>query len=142
DFSINALYYNIADFSVIDYTQGMLDIKNRTLRIIGDPEKRYNEDPVRLLRAVRFAGKSNLTIHPETEAPLHQLSYLIQQVSTARLFTEVLKFFEGGSLLPTFRLLRHYKLIEQLFPQTAESLKHEENVSLIELALKNTDHRI
>jgi len=142
DFSINALYYNIADFTVLDYTNAMDDIKHRRLRIIGDPEKRFHEDPVRLIRAARFAGKLNLTISPETETPLKELSYLLQNVSPARLFQEVLKFFEEGALLNTFHLFRKYKLVEQLFPETAGSLTHENALKLIEDALSNTDQRL
>lgn len=142
DFSVNALYYNIADFSVIDYTGGMPDIQARQLRMIGEPEKRFHEDPVRLLRAVRFAGKLNLTIATETEVHIRVLSHLLQNVSSARLFTEVVKFFEGGSLAHTFKLLNHYKLLHQLFAQTAECLQHDEAMKLIELALVNTDARL
>lgn len=142
DFSINALYYNIADFSVVDYVSGMQDIKTRTLRMIGDPEKRYLEDPVRLLRAVRFVGKLNLTISPETEMHIVHLSYLLQNVSSARLFQEVLKFFQEGELLNTFNLLQKYKLFEKLFPQTAGGLHHPKIAKLIELALSNTDQRL
>lgn len=142
DFTINALYYNIADFSVVDYTGGMLDIKSRTLRIIGDAEKRFHEDPVRLLRAARFMGKLNLNISPETEAPIKQLSHLLQHVSPARLFHEVLKLFEDGALLDTIKLLKKYHLLEQLFPQTAAALQHPLTEKLIDLALANTEARL
>ncbi len=142
DFSINALYYNIADFSVVDYANGMSDIKARLLRIIGNPELRYREDPVRLLRAARFMGKLKLNISPETEAPITHLSYLLQQVSSARLFQEVLKIFEGGALIDTFHLLQKYKLFEQLFPQTAALLHQNETIKLLEVALTNTDTRL
>lgn len=144
DFSVNALYYNIADFSVVDYVGGMQDVKDRVLRMIGDPEKRFHEDPVRMLRGVRFVGKLNLTICPETEIHITKLSYLLQQVSSARLFQEVLKFFQEGALLNTFSLLQKYKLFEQLFPQTAASMKHAGTTTakLIEHALANTDQRL
>lgn len=143
DFTVNALYYNIADFTVVDYLKGMDDIRARMLRVIGQPEKRYHEDPVRLLRAIRFMGKLNLSIHPETEEPIMRLSYLIQNVSSARLFQEVLKFFQESGLFTTFQLLKKYKLLEQLFPQTSESLlHHQEANTLVESALKNTDDRI
>lgn len=143
DFTINALYYSIADFSVLDYVKGMEDIKTGTLRIIGHPEKRYQEDPVRLLRAVRIMAKLNLNINPETEEPIIRLSHSLNQVSPARLYQEVLKFFHEGALLKTFLLLEKYKLFSQLFPQTAESIQHNAIASqLIEQALKDTDERI
>lgn len=142
DFTVNALYYNIADFSVVDYIQGMEDIKTRSLRIIGDPEQRFKEDPVRLLRAVRIMGKLRLQICPKTEASIRGLSHLLQQVSSARLFQEVLKFFGEGELLPTFKLLQKYHLFSQLFPQTAAFLQHDTVATLVEIALQNTDARL
>jgi poly(A) polymerase len=141
DFSINALYYNVADFSVVDYTGGMQDIKSRTLRIIGDPEQRFLEDPVRLVRAVRFLGKLNITPSPETEKPLLEMSHLLQHVSPARLFQEVLKLFQEGATAATFKLLEKYNLLQQLFPQTAESMTQTETRKLLEEALQSTDQR-
>ncbi len=141
DFSINALYYNIADFSVVDYAGGMQDIKNKTLRMIGEPEQRFLEDPVRLLRAVRFLGKLNITPSKETETPLKQLGHLLENVSSARLFQEVLKLFQEGATAPTFHLLEKYHLLKQLFPQTAESLAQPETRKLLEVALQATDVR-
>lgn len=142
DFSINALYYNIADFSVVDYIGGMEDIKTQRLRMIGDPELRFREDPIRLLRAARFMGKLKLTISPETESPMTDLSFLLEHVSPSRLFSEVLKFFADGALLNTFHLLQRYKLFPKLFPQTASSLERPEVLKFIEMALANTDLRL
>lgn len=142
DFSINALYYNIADFSVIDYTGGMQDLQQRMIKMIGQPEQRYQEDPVRLLRAIRFMAKLNLNISSETEEPLLRLSHLLDSVSSARLFQEVLKIFQGGALLQTVKLLQKYHLFAKLFPQTAETLHKPETMQLLELALRNTDARI
>ncbi|MFO1434899.1 MAG: polynucleotide adenylyltransferase PcnB [Gammaproteobacteria bacterium] len=96
DFTVNALYYNIADFSIVDYVGGMADIEAGQIRLIGDPSERYREDPVRLLRAVRFAVKLGLNIHHDTEAPIFELGHLLQQIPSARLFEEVLKLFLGG----------------------------------------------
>lgn len=93
DFTVNALYYNIADFSVVDYTGGMNDLKNKTIRMIGDPVQRYHEDPIRLLRAIRLAAKLNFKIDLQTEAPLKNLSHLLQHVPESRLFDELLKLF-------------------------------------------------
>lgn len=142
DFTINGLYYNIADFSVIDYIGGMQDIKTRTLRIIGDAVPRYHEDPVRLLRAVRFMGKLDLNIAPDTEKPLSELHHLLQKVSPARLFLEVVKLFQEGAMLPTFQLLRKYKLFQELFPATHACLENERALKLIEEALLSTDSRV
>jgi poly(A) polymerase len=142
DFTVNALYYNIADFSILDYTGGMQDLDKKLLRMIGNPEQRFHEDPVRLLRAMRFVGKLNLTISPETEEPILKLSYLLTHVSPARLFQEVLKFFQEGATLPTFKLLQKYNLFGQLFPQTAELLDDPITQKLIETALGSTDQRL
>jgi len=141
DFTVNALYYNVADYSVVDYMKGMDDIKGNMLRMIGDPTQRFHEDPVRLLRAVRFVGKLNLEIHPEVEDALVNLNYLLSHVSPARLFQEVLKFFQEGPRISTFKLLLKYQLFDQLFPQTAVFLKQPETIHLIEKALENTDQR-
>lgn len=142
DFRMNALYYNIADFSVIDYTGGIYDIKDKILHMIGEPEQRFHEDPVRLLRAVRFLAKLNLDITPETEQPLMRLSYLLGHVSSGRLYQEVLKFFQEGATLKTVSLLQKYKLFIQLFPQTEICLNNPEAVKLMTEALKNTDQRV
>lgn len=142
DFTINGLYYNIADFSILDFANGMEDIKTRTLRLIGDPEKRYLEDPVRMLRAIRFMGKLSLSISPETEKPIFELSHLLQKVSSARLYLEVVKLFQEGATLPTFRLLCKYRLFKELFPAVDMQLHHADAVKLIETALMNTDQRI
>jgi poly(A) polymerase len=142
DFTINALYYNVEDFSIIDYTSGMADLKAKLLRIIGNPEQRFHEDPVRLLRAIRLVGKLGLTISPETEEPILKLSHLLTHVSPARLFTEVLKFFQEGAALQTFRLLQKYHLFTQIFPQTDACLDNPATVQLIEQALTSTDERI
>lgn len=142
DFTINALYYNIADFSVVDYAGGMHDIEDKLLRIIGDPEQRFTEDPIRLLRAVRFLGKLNLHVSPETETLLNQLSHLLEHVSSARLFQEVLKLFQEGATASTFQLLQKYHLFEQLFPQTAPLLGQSETKILLDEALAATDARI
>ena len=143
DFTINALYYNIADFTIIDYTGGIPDLQTKTLRMIGDPDLRFHEDPVRLLRAIRFVGKLDLTISPETETHVLALNNLLENVSPARLFQEVLKFFQEGATLQTFKLLKKYNLFGQLFPQTADVLvSHPETERLLEEALRSTDERL
>ncbi len=145
DFSVNSLYYNIRDFSVVDFVGGIDDLRNGVLRLIGDPDQRYREDPVRMLRAVRFAAKLGFRIHPASEKPLFELGYLLEAVPPARLFEEVLKLFLGGDALKCFELLRHYHLFEHLFPATEDSLAEEEEgfpPTLLVRALANTDQRI
>ena len=145
DFTVNALYYDIHDFSVIDYVGGVPDLKAGILRVIGDPETRYREDPVRMLRAVRFAAKLGFKLEDKTAAPIRELAPLLASVPAARMFEEVLKLFHGGYALETYELLRHYGLFRYLFPLTEKSLEHEEEgfpVTLVPRALANTDARV
>ena len=145
DFTVNALYYNIRDFSVIDYIDGVEDLRAGILRVIGDPESRYREDPVRMLRAVRFAAKLGFRIEPKTAEPIRELAPLLTTVPAARMFEEVLKLFHGGYALETYEMLRHYGLFQHLFPLTEKSMEQEENsfpVTLVPRALANTDARI
>lgn len=144
DFTVNALYYSIRDFSVIDYTGGMEDHRNAVIRLIGDPLVRYREDPVRMLRAVRFAVKLGFSLHPGTEKPLFELADLLQSIPSARLYDEVLKLFLAGYGLQTFEMLRHYGLFGILFPLTDRCLATEAHdfprLFLIR-ALENSDIR-
>ncbi len=145
DFTVNALYYNIADFSIVDYVGGVEDIKAGRIRFIGEPEARYREDPVRMLRAIRFAAKLGFSIDSKTESPIPKLTSLLNDIPPARLFEEVNKLFLGGCALQTFEQLRHYGLFGQLFPQIEKILKEEENHfphMLVIRALENTDQRI
>lgn len=145
DFTINALYYNIADFSVVDYVGGLEDLKKRQLRMIGDPEVRYREDPVRMLRAARLAAKLELNIESATAAPMLKLAGLLREVSPARLFDETSKLFLMGSAEATFDCLRTHALFEELFPLTAKALKQDvegKTEALIRRALANTDTRV
>ncbi|MBN8241203.1 polynucleotide adenylyltransferase PcnB [Marinobacter hydrocarbonoclasticus] len=142
DFTINALYYCIRDFSIIDFANGVQDLKNRQIRLIGDPETRYREDPVRMLRAIRFAAKLDFEIEPETETPIRELAPLLAHIPPARLFDEVLKLFSAGHGEATYRLLQDYGLLAPLFPETARALDAGEPDELILQALRNTDARI
>lgn len=145
DFTINALYYNIADFSVVDFAGGMRDLKHRLIRMIGDPIKRYHEDPVRMLRAVRFAAKLGLKIHQESEQPIFEFSGLLLNVPPARLFEEIVKIFFNGSALASFDLLRHYGLFALLFSQTEACLVDDKAAKifhqLLIIALTQADQR-
>ena len=145
DFTVNALYYDIRNFSVLDYVGGVADLKAGILRMIGDPEMRHREDPVRMLRAVRFAAKLAFKIEERTAAPIRELAHLLASVPAARMFEEVLKLFHGGYALETFELLRHYGLFRFLFPLTEKTLEREEGgfpVTLVPRALANTDARL
>lgn len=146
DFTINALYYNIADFSVVDFMKGMQDLHTNTLCIIGDPDVRFREDPVRILRAIRFAAKLSFKIAPKTEAAISPTANLLKHVSPARVYDEVIKLFSAGSGEQTFSLLRQHKLLGYLFPATDkllhDPLLHQEVDYFIMLMLRNTDVRI
>ena len=145
DFTINSLYYSVADFSIRDYVGGLRDLRNSVVRLIGDPETRYREDPVRMLRAVRFAAKLNMTISPETGEPIPRLATLINDVPPARLFEESLKLLQTGHGYDTYELLREYQLFQPLFPTiTRYFTEHGDSPMerIIAQVLKNTDTRI
>ena len=145
DFTVNALYYNIRDFSLVDYTGGMHDHTAGVLRLIGDAERRYREDPVRMLRAVRFAVKLGFRLHPDTERPIPQLADLLHGIPAARLYDECLKLFLAGYAVQTFEMLRHYGLLTPLFPATERCLALEDEGFprvFIAQALSNTDARL
>ncbi|CZF83613.1 Poly(A) polymerase I precursor [Grimontia celer] len=145
DFTVNALYYNIDDFSVRDYAGGVEDLKNRVIRLIGDPETRYREDPVRMLRAVRFAAKLDMQINEATAAPIPALAHLLRDIPAARLFEESLKLLQSGNGLDTYRLLRDYNLFSPLFPILDEHFTEDRSSKcekMLELVLKSTDDRV
>ena len=145
DFTANGLYYNIDDFSIWDFVDGLRDVHARRLTMIGDPDTRYREDPVRMLRAVRFAAKLDFSIEPATEQPIRELAYLLDGVPAARLFDECLKLFLSGFGANAFRLLQQYGLFEHLFPMAAAAMKlppYAYAQEMLELGLANTDARI
>ena len=141
DFTVNALYYRIEDFSLIDHVGALEDIEQRRLRTIGDPEQRYREDPVRMLRAVRLAAKLDLSIEAVTEEPLFELGYLLETVPQARLFDEAVKLLLAGHGVRSYELLRRYRLLDYLFPVESAALEPERD-RLIRSALANTDQRV
>ncbi len=116
DFTINALAYNIADFSVIDFSTGLQDLQQGLIRLIGDPQVRFTEDPVRMLRAVRFAASHKFVIETATWEKLCDLSSTISRANPARLYEEIQKLFLLGSSRPAFSLLRQSGLLAGLFP--------------------------
>lgn len=145
DFTVNALYYDIRDFSLVDHVSGLVDLKAGQLRLIGDPRTRYHEDPVRMIRAVRFAAKLGFNIEAQTEKPLFELGHLLLDVSNARMFDEVIKLFHSGVGLEVFEKLRHYDLFKCLFPLTDALLASEQEHfprQLVIEALKSTDNRV
>jgi poly(A) polymerase len=142
DFTVNALYYDIADFSLYDFCGGMQDLAERKLTLIGDPEVRYREDPVRMMRAIRFAAKLDLEISDECAEPIRRLAPLLQDIPAARHFDEVIKLLLSGQGLQTYRLLKEYKLIQMLFPVLFKDGEDDKANSMIEQALKDSDNRI
>jgi len=145
DLTVNALYYNIRDRGVMDYVGGVEDLRAGVIRVIGDPETRFREDPVRMLRAVRFAAKLSFRLDEKTAEPMQRLAPLLADVSPARMFEEVLKLFHGGYAAETFELLRQHGLFQYLFPLTEEALAQEEGTFprlLIPRSLANTDARV
>lgn len=143
DFTANALYYSAKDLAIYDYTNGMEDIKNRQLKMIGDPATRYKEDPVRLLRAVRFAGKLGFNIEHDTQKPICEQAHLLTHIPPARLFEEILKLFLGGYATATYGLLRDYNLLDELFPESFRVINnHPSYALLIDEMIANTDKRI
>lgn len=145
DFTINALYYSVSDFAIYDFANGVAAIENRLIELIGDPETRYREDPVRMLRAVRFATKLNMAIAPATAAPIPELAVLLKNIPAARLFDESLKLFMAGKAFDNFVMLRDMGIIKQLLPQLHKVLKQDSDgkaFNMIASALQNTDERV
>ena len=145
DFSINALYYSINDFCVYDYANGLAAIKAKQIELIGDPETRYREDPVRMLRAVRFATKLDMQIAPSSEKPITELASLLDNIPPARLFEEILKLFLNGKAQQNFIMLRQYGLFKSLFPELDRILDKKPGgleETFIKQMFANTDIRI
>jgi len=143
DFTINALYYDLVTSEVIDFCHGMQDLRNQQIKMIGDEFTRYKEDPVRMLRAVRFKSKLSLALTEETAEPINSLGSLLRDIPPARLFDEMVKLFHSGSAVKCFNALKEHNLLHILFPYTAHNLDNDEQfMQLIYAALANTDRRI
>jgi len=145
DFTCNALYYAIEDFSVRDYTGGFEDVQARVMKLIGDPEQRYREDPVRMLRAVRLAAKLGFSIDEGTANPIPRLAGLLAEAAPARLFEEILKLFLSGHAVASFEGLEHYGLFSTLFPESGAALRSNRSGALRRMlieGLRNTDARV
>ncbi|MDX1805370.1 MAG: polynucleotide adenylyltransferase PcnB [Alcanivorax sp.] len=145
DFTINALYYNIADFTLHDFVGSVDDIEKQVIHLIGDPRQRYREDPVRMLRAARFAAKLGFTIEDATAAPIPDMAELLLQVPAARLFDEVLKLFLSGHARQSYQQLQELGLFEFLFPETQQALQEDQGEiweRMLLAAMDNTDARL
>ncbi len=145
DFTVNSLYYSVADFSLRDYTGGLRDLQEGIIRLIGDPETRYREDPVRMLRAVRFAAKLGMTISAETGEPIPRLASLLHDIPPARLFEESLKLLQAGYGESTYRLLCEYQLFQPLFPLISRNFTESGDSymeHMVTRVLQNTDQRL
>lgn len=144
DFTVNALYYNIRDFSILDYVGGLDDIKSKTFRLIGDPVTRCEEDPVRIIRAARLAAKLDFDIDAVTLDAMARCAPLIADVPPARLYEEVLKLFQGGYAEKSFEQLRKRDLLRYLLPLTADAIERQPEplLTMLGSALANTDARV
>lgn len=146
DFTANALYYSATDFNIYDYTNAIEDIEKKQLRLIGVPEDRYREDPVRMLRAIRFAEKLGFSIEPRAEQAISEFAQLMQSVASARLFDEVIKLFVSGHGLKIYFRLKQHTLFAAMLPSVAHTLAKSDAEGvydrLIQAGLENTDRRI
>lgn len=145
DFSVNAMYFDPSDNTIHDYVNGFEDVASRRLRLMGDPVARYREDPVRMLRAIRFAAKLQFEMGPETLAPVDELGHLLDDVPAARLFDESLKLFMKGHADASFTQLLKHNLLGHLFPDIVAALNGADDDGLMNMqraAMANTDERI
>jgi poly(A) polymerase len=142
DFTMNAVYYQPETKEIIDLAEGVEDIQSRTIRTIGDPDDRYREDPVRMLRAIRFEAKLGFHLGEDSCDAIKSLGYLIQDVSPARLFEEVLKIFMSGYGEKAFEALVEHEIYGWIFPDSKRSMENNATRELVRLALASTDDRI
>ncbi|MCL1050446.1 polynucleotide adenylyltransferase PcnB [Shewanella abyssi] len=145
DFTVNALYYDISDFSIHSYGGGLQDLESRTIRLIGDPDTRYREDPVRMLRAVRFATKLDMTIESAAADPIKKLAPLLKDIPAARMYEEVLKLFFAGKAAQNYSMMRDFGLFAPLFPLVdalLDEAPHGPIAKLLQEMMENTDLRI
>jgi poly(A) polymerase len=143
DLTINALYYDAGKFEVFDHVHGLQDLEKRSVCIIGDPDQRYTEDPVRMLRVVRFAAKLDFSIDQHTAAAIPRCAPLLEEIPAARLFDEFLKLFLAGYAARTLDKLLECDLLRYLFPDTNVCMQEDEKaLALVQAAMGNTDQRI
>ena len=145
DFTINALFYDPVGNELLDFVGGLADLRAGCIRLIGNPEQRFREDPVRMLRAIRFAAKLGFQMEEAILQLLPSLAILIESVSPARLFDEIIKLLHSGDGARTFQLLREHNILQHLLPLTAESIEEDTSgnfLRMVETSLRNTDQRI
>lgn len=143
DLTVNALYYDAGNFEVFDQVNGLEDLHNKLVRVIGEPQQRYTEDPVRMLRTLRFAAKLEFDIEKATADAIPRCAHLLAEIPAARLFDEFLKLFLGGYATNTLDKLIEYDLLQYLFPDTNDSIMEDDTaLALIRAAMKSTDTRI
>lgn len=142
DFTINALYYNIVDYSLVDYVGGIKDLHAKQVCLIGDPVTRYREDPVRMLRAIRFAAKLGFSIHPDTAKPIYTLGELLLNISPARLYDEYVKLFFTGHPMSSLNELKKYELFNILFPIFNLNPSNKKIDNFIMQGIRYIEHKI
>jgi poly(A) polymerase len=142
DFTVNALYYDIRDYSIVDFAGGLHDMQARRIRLIGDPELRYREDPVRMLRAVRIANKLGFEIEKDTAEPIPRLAGLLREIPPARLFDEVIKLLQSREALANLQGLHRYGLLKQILPVTDAAINDARHGEFLRQALVNTADRL
>ncbi len=143
DLTVNALYYDAGSFSVLDHVHGLEDLQRRRICVIGDPATRYREDPVRMLRVLRFAARLDFKIERGTAAAIPQCAALLGEIPSARLFDEFLKLFMAGSAEATLERLLEHRLLEYLFPDTDHIVRQDQRAKeLVRLAMASTDQRV
>jgi poly(A) polymerase len=145
DFTVNAMYYDPTTQTVVDYHQGVADVRAKVLRMIGDPETRFREDPVRIIRVIRFAAKLGFQIEARTEAAIRPMAGLLANVPGSRLFDEMVKLLQTGHALASVAELRRHAL-EHVFPILDAALRpampHPRRERFVTLALEDTDRRV
>ncbi len=145
DFTVNALFYDSESNQVLDLVGGRQDIDAKLLRVIGDPDLRFREDPVRMLRAIRLANKLGFEVEQQAQDAIYRLGHLLSEVPSARLFDEMLKLFHGGFAKQTFNSMREFELFQYMFPLTEKLLRSDSShvfTNFVHTALQNTDDRI
>jgi len=147
DLTVNALYYDVNEQTVIDLGEGVKDLEARTIKMIGDPATRFREDPVRMLRAARFSAKLQFEIEPETKGAIFELADLLENISSSRLFDETKKIFLSGYAKANYQALMDYQLFGSLFPQTQHRLDAasegiESDKKMLDIGIHNTDLRV
>jgi len=143
DFTCNALYLDITDLSIIDYVGGVEDLQKKQLKLIGKASDRFTEDPVRMLRSIRFSAKLDLQLSEDCCNTIPKLTNSLLKVPSARLFDEIIKLFHCGKMTQAFQLMQHYKLFDQLFPLLKRTLNESEHTrEFLINAFGNTDARL